>query len=184
MAFTAGRRRGKYWDDAKLLHDTLQEYPFHTTGQKECDFENGLASSLMMVKKLFNSEVITQIDKSSTVKSVYCFGKKHRPDITLDENGIAIEIKFITYAGLKEAIGQGHLYRLRYRFVFLILIISEARKTIYRDLHSGKEKDLEDTLQHLADHMNIFTYVVPAFNLAPGVKKCISFFEPVNIVNV
>ena len=183
MGFEVGRRRGRYWDDAKVLDETLQAYPFHTTGRKERDFENGVASSLMMVKERFNSEVITQIDKSSTVRSVYCFGKKHRPDIALDENGIAIEIKFITYAGLKEAIGQGYLYRLRYRFVFLVLIISEARKSMYLDLDGGKEKDLEDTLQYLADHMNVFTYIVPAFTLNPGVKKCISFFEPANIVN-
>jgi hypothetical protein len=181
MTFEAGRRRGRYWNDAKLLHETLREYPFHTTGRKERDFENGVASSLMMVKKQFNSKVITQIDKSSTVKSVYCFGKKHRPDLAFDENGIAIEIKFITYAGLKEAIGQGYLYRLQYRFVFLVLIISEARKSVYLDLDGGKEKDLADTLQHLADHMNVFTCVAPAFIPGPGAKKCITFFEPVNI---
>ncbi len=183
MGFEVGRRRGRYWDDAKKLDETLQEYPFHTTGKAERDFENGIASSLMTMKKHFNSEVITQIDKSSSVRSIYCFGKKHRPDIALDENGIAIEIKFVTYAGLREAIGQGFLYRLRYRFVFLVLIISEERKSIYIDLNSDKEKDLEDTLQHLADNMNIFTYIVPAFNLKPGLKKCISFFEPVNIIN-
>jgi hypothetical protein len=41
--------------------------------------------------------------------------------MTFDENGIAIELKFINssgLAGLKDAIGQGHLYRLRYKFVF------------------------------------------------------------------
>ena len=127
--------------------------------------------------------MITQIDKSTTVRSIYCFGKKHRPDIALDENGIAIEIKFVTYDGLKEAIGQGFLYRLRYRFVILVLIISEDRKFIYSDLNGGKEKDLEDTLHYLADNMNIFTYIVPAFNIKPGMRKCISFFEPVNIIN-
>jgi len=104
--------------------------------------------------------------------------------MTLDEHGIAIEIKFITYAGLKEAIGQGYLYRLRYKFVFLILIISEARKSIYFDIAAGKEKDLEDTLQHLADSMNIFTYIVPAFSIKqPGVSKCISHFEPVDMAS-
>jgi hypothetical protein len=94
-----------------------------------------------------------------------------------------MEIKFITYDGLKGAIGQGYLYRLRYRFVFLVLIISEDRKTIYYDLNDGKEKDLEDTLHYLADSMNIFTYIVPAFPIKPGMRKCVSFMEPVNIIN-
>ena len=54
---------------------------------------------------------------------------------------------------------------------------------MYLDLDGGKEKDLEDTLQYLADHMNVFTYIVPAFTLGPGVKGCIPFFEPINIVH-
>ena len=177
MGFESVRRRGRVWEDAKELDCLIQKYPFNTTGKSERDFENGFGSALMMTKDNFNCRVITQIDKSTTVKSIHCFGKKHRPDITLDENGVALELKFITYAGLKEAIGQGYLYRLQYKFVFLVLIISEDRKDIYEDLCDRKEKDLEDTLQHLADHMNIFTYVVPAFNLKPGMKKCHSFFE-------
>ncbi len=177
MGFEAVKRRGKYWDDCKKLHNLLEKFPFHTTGKSERDFENGFATTLLTIKDSFNTEVITQIDKKKTVQSVYCFGKNHRPDMTLDENGIAIELKFVTYAGLKDAIGQGFLYRLRYRFVFLVLVISEARSSIYYDLDSNKEKDLHDTLRYLADTMNIFTYVVPAFDINPGTKKCLSYFK-------
>ena len=177
MGFEPARRASRHWDDAKQLDKTIRSFPFHTTGKNERDFETGLATSLITMKDLFSSQVITQIDKSSTVRSVYCFGKKHRPDMTLGESGIALELKFITYAGLKDAIGQGYFYRLRYRFVFLILIISEQRRTIYEDLETGKEKDLEDTLRHLATTMNIFSYVVPAFVVKPGTRNCIGFFE-------
>ncbi len=180
MSFESSRRRGRFWEDAKVLHKIINDYSFDSTGRNERDFENGFASVMRTLEGDFNCQVITQIHKSTTVKSIYCFGKKHRPDMTLDENGIAVELKFITYAGLKDAIGQGYLYRLRYRFVFLVLVISEDRKSIYEDLSNEKEKDLEDTLQHLADNMNIFTYVVPAFSLKPGMKKCYSYFEPVN----
>lgn len=177
MGFESVRRRGRYWDDCKTLHTLINDFPFHTTGKNERDFENGFATTLMTIRKSFNSKVITQIDKSSTVQSIYCFGKNHRPDMTLDENGLAIELKFITYAGLKDAIGQGFLYRLRYKFVFLLLVISEDRSSTYYDLDTNKEKDLHDTLRYIADTMNIFTYVVPAFTPKPGHKKCISFFE-------
>lgn len=182
MGFELVRRRGKYWDDCKQLHRFLKKYPFHTTGKNERDFENGLASFLLGMEisskeKPFNAPVISQIDKKTKVQSVYCFGKNHRPDIAFGENGIAIEMKFVTYAGLKEAIGQGFLYRLRYKFVFLVLIISESRSVIYDDLHENKEKDLHDTLKYLAKTMNIFTYVVPAFEVKLGKKKCISYFE-------
>ena len=177
MGFEVGRRRGNYWDDCKQLNKIINKFPFHTTGKNERDFENGFATNLMSREDEFNSKVITQIDKKTTVQSIYCFGKRHRPDMTLDNDGIAIELKFVTYAGLKDAIGQGYLYRLKYKFVFLVLIIDEKRDYIYYDLDILKEKGLSDTLQHLADNMNIFTYVVPAFDVTPGVKKCISYFE-------
>jgi hypothetical protein len=177
MGFEAVKRRGKYWEDCNSIHSLINEFPFHTTGKNERDFEIGFATHLMAMEKHFNTKVITQIGKNTTVQSVYCFGKNHRPDMTLDENGIAIEVKFVTYAGLRDAIGQGFLYRLRYKFVFLLLVISEDRSNIYYDLDTNKEKDLHDILSYLAKSMNIFTYVVPAFNVKPGTKKCISFFE-------
>ncbi len=181
MGFEAVRRRGRVWEDAKTLNEVIMEFPFQTTGSTESDFERGFATTLMATKRQYNCNVITQIDRNSTVQSVYCFGKKHRPDMTLDENGIAIEMKFVTYAGLKDAIGQGYLYRLRYRFVFIVLIISEDRKTLYEEIDNGQEKDLEDTLQHLADTMNIFTYIAPSFRISqPGVRKIISFFPESN----
>ena len=176
MGFKHARRRSDYWDDCNSLDELIKKFPFHTTGKTERDFENGFATTLLTMESSFHSKIITQVDKKTTVQSVYCFGKKHRPDMTLDEDGIAVELKFVTYAGLKDAIGQGFLYRLRYRFVFLVLIISEDRSNIYYDLDTNKEKDLQDILKYLADTMNIFTYVVPAFEVKLGTKKCISFF--------
>lgn len=177
MGFEVVRRRGLIWEDAKSLHEAIMEFPFQTTGANEAAFERGFATTLMATKNKYNSDVITQIDRNSTVQSVYCFGKKHRPDMTLGENGIAIEMKFITYAGLKDAIGQGHLYRLRYKFVFLVLIIAESKKSVYEDIDNGQEKDLEDTLHYLAETLNIFTYIVPSFRIKKvGMRKVISFF--------
>ena len=176
MSFKVGRRRGTYWDDCKELDAVINDFPFHTTGKNERDFEIGFATHLIAIEKMFNGTIFSQIDSATTVESVYCFGKSHRPDITIDHDGIAIEIKFITYEGLKNAIGQGFLYRLKYRFVFLVLVISEGRSKIYNDLHVHEERDMQDTLRYLAKSMNIFTYVVPTFKLNPGTKKCISFF--------
>ena len=160
---------------AKTLDAFIQDFPFNAAGKKEHDFEIGFAQALSSHKKEFKSKIITQISKETKVQSVFCFGKKHRPDLTLEENGIAIEIKFVNYAGLREAIGQGYFYRLRYRFVFLVLIISEERRKIYKCIDNGEEKDLENILSLLANE-NIFTYIVPAFNIKPGMRKCIHFF--------
>ena len=180
MSFENSRRNGRYWNDCKTLTKLINKFHFNTTGKNERDFETGFANTLMHDRDKYSCNVITQIDKETTVQSVYCFGKKHRPDMSLDEDGVAIELKFVTYDGLKDAIGQGYLYRLKYRFVFLVLIISESRHTIYEDLCAGKEKDLEDTLQYLADHMNIFSHIVPAYTTQSNQKKCFSFFEPIN----
>jgi hypothetical protein len=61
----------------------------------------------------------------------------------------------------------------------LILVISEDKLSIYEALNNEQEKDLEDVLKYLANNMNIFTYIVPAFDISkrPGMKKVISFFE-------
>jgi hypothetical protein len=180
MGFQTSKRYGKYWEDAKKLNDIVRKYHFNTTAKDERSFEHGFSATLRSMQSQFNCKVMSQTDNSSAVKDVRCFGKKHRPDMALNENVIGIELKFIRYAGLRDAIGQGYLYRLRYKFVFIVLIISKERSSIYEDLHAGKEKDLEDTLQHLADHMNIFTYIVPAFKTKPGVKSCYGYFKPVN----
>ena len=180
MGFEPSRRSGRYWDDAITLNQMIKEYNFNTTGKSERDFENGLSAVLDARKKRFNCTVVSQINKETKVSSVYCFGKNHRPDMALDENGVAIELKFTDYSGLKDAIGQGYMYRLQYRFVFLILVIKDTKRQFYTDLCVGKEHPMEDMLQHLADHMNIFTYIVPSFSVKPGMKKCHSFFLPIN----
>ena len=177
MGFEPVRRRGAYWDDANKIDKKIREFPFHTTGKNEKSFETGLSSYLMACKGDFNSEVITQIDKTTKVKSVYCFGKNNRPDLTLDADGIAFEIKFLSYGGLNNAIGQGYLYRLQYKFVFLILVINEKNKELYYKIAGGEEKNMEDILKHLSETMNIFTYIVPAFEVKRlGINKCLAYF--------
>lgn len=75
-------------------------------------------------------------------------------------------------------IGQGYIYRLDYKFVFLVLVISDKKKNMYYEIANGKEKQLEDILFHLSQNMNIFTYIVPSFPIKKiGVPKCISFFK-------
>lgn len=176
MGFAPVRRRGKIWDDAKKLHSLIMGFPFQTTGSNERSFEQGFAVTLLNTKKEYNQTIYSQVDRDNHVQSVYCFGKHHRPDIAIGSDGIAIELKYISYAGLKNAIGQGHLYRIQNKFVFLILIFSKDRKEVYYDIEKGKESDLENTLRHLEKNMNIFTYLVPSFKLnGTAVRKVIPF---------
>lgn len=177
MGFELVRRRGRTWEDAKSLDLLLNRSSFNMTGKSEREFEGIFAGALQSHQDTFNNMVISQMNKEAAVQSVYCFGKNHRPDMTIGESGVAIEMKLVHYEGLKDAIGQGHLYRLRYKFVFLVLIVREDRKALYLEIENGQEKDLMDTLEYLAENLNIFTYLVPAFTVKqPGVRKVISTF--------
>ena len=178
MGFEPVRRRGSYWNDVQKVDEVIRNFPFHTTGKSEKDFENGFSSALMAMKSNFENEVITQIDKTRKVKSVFCFGKNNRPDLTISEDGIAFELKFVSYGGFNQAIGQGYIYRLQYKFVFIILVIDEENKDLYYDIAEGKEKNVEDILFHLSETMNVFTYIVPAFEIKKlGTNKCLSYFK-------
>lgn len=68
------------------------------------------------------------------------------------------------------ALGQSLIYRLRYRFVINLIVVSEDYRDVYDNLLEGGEKDFEDILKLLSDDMNIFTYIVPSFKLKNGQK--------------
>ena len=179
MSFESSRKRGSIWDDAIKLHQLISDYNFHLTSKTERDFEIGFSQVLASRKDLFSNKIITQHDRNEPVKSVYCFGKRHRPDSTILNDGIAIEIKYINAStdGFKSSIGQAYLYRLRYRFVFIILILSKKQEKLYESIVSGQETDLEDILSHISRRMNIYTCIAPSFKIRKGLKKCISFFD-------
>lgn len=179
MAFESGRKIGNLWKDMHEINKTILNFSFNLSNKTERQFENSFSSVLCNKQSIFNNEIITQINKKAVVQSVYCFGKNNRPDMTINNDGIAIEIKYIdkNLDGLKQSIGQGYLYRLRYKFVVIILIISSKNKELFGKIVNGEEKDLEDILKHLADKQNIFTYLVPAFTLKKGQKKYFTSFE-------
>jgi hypothetical protein len=64
-------------------------------------------------------------------------------------------------------------YRLRYKFVINLFTLVERHKDIYLKACNGEERDLEAILKDMGNDMNIFSYIVPAFSLAPNLKSCI-----------
>ena len=76
MGFESGRKRGMLWEDAEKLDRVIQEFPFNTTGKNEREFETGFATVLMANKSSFNSEIITQIDKSKDSPQRVLFWEK------------------------------------------------------------------------------------------------------------
>ncbi len=180
MGFEGGKRTGKNWEDILFIDSLIKNADkksngsiMNITGKEEKDFELAFSTLLYANKRKINGDLISQQNKDTTVKQIYCFGKKHRPDMTINDDGIAIEIKYINdnFDGVKMALGQSFMYRLRYRFVINVIVISEKNKEVYERALGGMEKDLEDILKYLADDMNVFTYIVPAFSLKTNQKR-------------
>ena len=180
MGFEKGKRTGKNWEDVLFIDSLVKNADkkntgsiMNITGKKEKVFELRFSSILDANKRNLNGKLISQQNKDTTVKQIYCGGKKHRPDMVINDDGIAIEIKYIksSFDGVKMALGQSFMYRLRYKFVINIIVISEENNDVYEKALNGEEKDLEDILKYLANDMNVFTYVVPAFPLKTGQKK-------------
>ena len=180
MGFEKGKRTGKNWEDVLFIDSLVKNADkkssgsiMNITGKEEKDFELRFSTLLDAHKEKINWKIISQQNKDTTVKQIYCFGKKHRPDMVINDDGIAIEIKYIknSFDGVKMALGQSFMYRLRYKFVINIIVISEDNKDVYEKALNGEEKDLEDILKYLAEDMNVYTYIVPAFSLKNGQKK-------------
>jgi len=177
MAFQTGHRRGQVWEDVKMLDTIIKNARFNLTGKSERDFELLFSERVRANSDRINGKIISQVDKETIVRSVYCFGKKHRPDLTVNEDGIAVEIKYLSGSldGLKQAIGQSIFYRVRYRFVINLFIIDEKYKDVYQRAANEEEKDLEEILGDLSSDMNIFSYIVPAFSATPNTKACLEW---------
>ena len=180
MGFESGKRTGKNWEDILFIDSLIKNADkksngsiMNITGKEEKDFELTFSTLLYANKGKINGYLISQQNKDTTVKQIYCFGKKHRPDMTINNDGIAIEIKYINdnFDGVKMALGQSFMYRLRYKFVINVIVISEKNKDVYEKALNGEEKDLEDILKYLANDMNVFTYIVPAFSLKNNQKR-------------
>lgn len=180
MGFEKGKRTGKNWEDILFIDSLIKNSDKKTngsimniTGKEEKKFELRFSSLLDANKVKLNGNLISQQNKDTTVKQIYCFGKRHRPDMIINDDGIAIEIKYINdnFDGVKMALGQSFMYRLRYKFVINVIVISEKNKDVYEKALNGEEKDLEDILKYLADDMNVFTYIVPAFSLKNNQKR-------------
>ncbi|MCI5523029.1 MAG: hypothetical protein MR449_02715 [Spirochaetia bacterium] len=184
MGFESGKRKGNIWNDVLFIDSLIKQKGASTdkknnsgimniSGKDERTFETRFSSLLEANTDRLNGKIITQQNNDTSVQAVYCFGKKHRPDMSVNEDGIAIEIKYINNSldGLKMALGQSLMYRLRYKFVINLIVVSEENKEIYEKAINDEEKDLEDIMKYLADSLNIFTYIVPGFSLKNNQKR-------------
>lgn len=182
MTFKKGRRFGSLWEDTKSVIEEISSWNTDITATSESDFEQSLSPLLkrMENKGEIESPVITQKHRDRNVINYRFFGKGHRPDMALGEEGTAIELKFLdgNLNGAKEVIGQSHIYRLQYKFCILVLVVSENNKDLYTTLDNGGEPQVNALFQHLAENNNVFTLIKPAFATDNGASKAITFLDP------
>lgn len=116
MGFEKGIRRGSIWDDVIAIDAIIKKTLFALTGRSEREFKFAFTQTLAAHADKLKGKIFSQANQETIVKSVYCFGKRHRPDLTINEDGVAIEISYLSDSldGIKLALGQSMLYRLRY----------------------------------------------------------------------
>ncbi len=180
MGFERGKRFGKVWDDVGFIDNKIKKFKWNLSHSDERGFETAFASVLNDNSEKLNGDVISQVDKDVHVQSVYCFGKNHRPDLTINEDGIAIEIKFLdtSFDGVKMAFGQSIMYRLKYKFVIIIFVVSEANKDLYLGAADGKENEMVSIMKYMAEELNVFSYVVSSFDTKN--KKSVLEYNNIN----
>ena len=171
-----GRKTGVIWADVKKMDRLLRNFHYELRAKTEREFGIALSTIIGNSKRSkFKNSVYSEIDKTTKVPSVYCFGKKNRPDLAINHNGIALEYKFCNSDGLSKAIGQGMIYRMKYKFVFLVLILKSDPRTkkFYLDYCNGLEEQelLSQLLTELAKSSRIYTYIIPSFNSADSKFK-------------
>ena len=76
-----------YLADVQTLNKIIHNTRFNLTGKSEREFELAFMSSVNANADRINGQIMSQLDKDTTVRSVYLLGKKHRPDFTINHDG-------------------------------------------------------------------------------------------------
>ncbi len=136
--FKASKRNGKYWKDLQNATHLIKKMSLDISGTEERKYEDRL-SGLLSVH--FESNFIDQRSLKQVVTRISLFNHDHRPDMSIDTDGTAIEVKMATSGqSFRDAIGQALIYRTGYRFVLIIWIDRTKDKT-YKKLIEDKTKD-------------------------------------------
>lgn len=162
LGFVGGARRGQHYELAEFALSKLRAVNLLLKGQSESHYEHTIVSHLQASPKL-RPNLITQIgaDEVEKISRASLFGFSHRPDVSIGNDGTAIEIKVITNGqGVRDILGQSIAYRMHYRFV-IVVIVDQTEKRKIVELCQDKGTQEWSLLQGLADEMNIFTIVGP-----------------------
>jgi len=173
LGFVAGSKRGQHYELTRLAVTKLKGVNLLVKGKFERDFEHTIVSHLQSSPTL-RKNLITQIgiDEVDKITKASLFGFNHRPDVSIGNDGAAIEIKTISAApNVRDILGQAIAYRMHYRFVILVLIDQTSDRKVV-ELCRMKNSQEYALLSGLAEAVNIFTVVGPV-----GQSKNLIFIE-------
>ena len=162
LGFASAAKRGQHYDLAMFAARKLQSVNLLVKGQSERQFEMTVVSHLQASPRL-RKNLITQIgiDEVEKITKASLFGFSHRPDISIGNDGTAIEIKVITSgASVRDVLGQALAYRMHYRFAILVLIDETDERQVVSSCRTRGSQE-RALLEELATQMNIFTVIGP-----------------------
>ena len=117
--FKTGRRTGKHWENFQKAKEIIKKLSLEIRAEDERKFEDRISGALQPNFKYF----IDQRNIKQVMTRITLFGHDHRPDMSIDTDGVAIEVKTAKGgSSFRDAIGQSMIYRLGYRFVMKIII--------------------------------------------------------------
>jgi len=179
MAFVRNQRRGDVWKDVQLVDSIIEKNisTFTLSAKKERDIESAFTVALQSNQDRFNGKVISKIQSDNSVEGITLFGKKNYPDMSLDRDGVAIDLTRIDEdkSRFSQAIGSSFIYRQQYKFVFQIFILTENAKDVWEEA-TNDNGNLMDICKELSDN-EIFIYIIPGFKVKTGSPQIFKVLE-------
>lgn len=162
LGFASVARRGQHYELAMFAASKLRSVNLLVKGHTERQFEHTVVSHLQASPRL-RKNLITQIgmDEVDKITQASLFGFSHRPDISLGNDGTALEIKVVgSGQGIRDVLGQALAYRMHYRFVILVVIDTTPERQIVNLCAARRSREYA-LLSELSESLNIFTIVGP-----------------------
>ena len=152
--FKNGRHTGKHWENLQKAREIIERLSLDIKAKDERKFEDRISGAL---QPNFNT-FIDQRNFKQVMTRVTIFEHDHRPDMSIDKDGIAIEVKSVkSGSSFREAIGQSVIYRLGYRFV-IVVWVDWTKNKIYKTKCSDDNSGEYSLIKELEGN-NIFCIV-------------------------
>lgn len=152
--FLPAKRTGYYWDSLQKAIEIIDRVSLDISADDERKFEDRLSGALQPNFKDF----IDQRNLKQVMTRITAFNHDHRPDMSIGEDGVALEVKVLRNGqSVREALGQSLIYRLGYRFVIIVWVDATKTKE-YKTAILKKDGQEAGLIQELQES-NIFCLV-------------------------